>query len=295
MVKSMTAFGRSVLQTEEKTITVEIKSVNNRFLDLNIRLPKIYSPLEEKIRNAVTDAGIKRGKIDITIAYQVNLSSDVEVFLDKGYAESYIKALYDLRDSFNLTDDITTMRVATNKDIFTTRQSDEDLDKLWIELSPIVDKALKEFNNARAAEGERLKEDLISKKNTIKSYVSKIKELSQADISGYKDKLEARLRQTLDGLDIVVDEARILTEVAIFTDKVAIDEELVRLDSHFKAFDEIFKLNEPIGRKIDFLLQEMNREVNTTGSKCSNAQIAHIVVDIKAELEKIREQIQNIE
>ena len=187
------------------------------------------------------------------------------------------------------------MGVAANRDLFTVVRPEEDSDKDWAELCPVLDEAIASFNAMRAAEGERLMQDLASKKANLVRLAAEIKQRSETDIAQYKAKLEARLRSTLENLDIVIDEARILTECAIFADRVAIDEELVRLASHFAAFDEMLLMDIPVGRKIDFLLQEMNREVNTTGSKCSDSEIAHMVVDMKAELEKIREQIQNIE
>jgi len=295
MIKSMTAYGRAVCSTAEKDITVEIKSVNNRYFDCSIRTPRIYSPLEEKIRAQIQQSGISRGKIDVNVSLSVKSSDGITVALDRGYAESYISALRELRDEFSLRDDISVMAVAANRDLFTVVRPEEDSDKDWAELCPVLDEAIASFNAMRAAEGERLMQDLASKKANLVRLAAEIKQRSETDIAQYKAKLEARLRSTLENLDIVIEEARILTECAIFADRVAIDEELVRLASHFAAFDEMLLMDIPVGRKIDFLLQEMNREVNTTGSKCSDSEIAHMVVDMKAELEKIREQIQNIE
>ncbi len=295
MIKSMTAYGRAVCSTVEKDITVEIKSVNNRYFDCSIRTPRVYSPLEEKIRAHIQQSGISRGKIDVNVSLSVKSSDGITVALDRGYAESYIAALRELRDEFSLKDDISVMSVASNRDLFTTVRPEEDSDKDWAELCPVLDEAVASFNAMRAAEGERLMRDLAQKKATLVALAAEIKKQSEADIAQYRTKLEGRLRATLENLDIVIDESRILTECAIFADRVAIDEELVRLDSHFAAFDEMLLMDVPVGRKIDFLLQEMNREVNTTGSKCSDSDIAHKVVDMKAELEKIREQIQNIE
>ena len=295
MIKSMTAYGRAVLQTEAKDITVEIKSVNNRFFDCSVKLPRVYSPLEEKIRSLLQSSGLSRGKVDVSIQLTVKSSEGVHVMLDRAYAESYLAALRDLRDTFGLADDITVMTVASNRDVFTSEQPTSDTEKDWEELRPVVLEAYAAFSAMREAEGGRLKADLLAKKEGIGRMAQRVKELSEISTSGYHDRLEARLRKTLEGLDIAIDEARILTECAIFADKVAIDEELVRLDSHFAEFDSVLESSEPVGRKLDFLLQEMNRETNTIGSKCSDADIAHIVVDMKAELEKIREQIQNIE
>ena len=295
MIKSMTAYGRGVLYTEAKSITVEIKSVNSKYFDCNIKLPRVYSPLEDRIRNLLYTSGLSRGKIDVSVMLTVKSSDGVSVTLDRAFADSYIRALRELRDVYSLPDDITTMSVAACKDVITSEFPTSDTEKDWDELKPVVLEAYEALSAMRAAEGERLCADLLAKKENIKAMAEKVKRLSEANIAGYRDRLEARLRRTLDDLDIEIDQARILTECAIFADKVAIDEELVRLDSHFTEFDRIMNSNVPVGRKLDFLLQEFNRETNTIGSKCCDAEIAHIVVEMKAEFEKIREQIQNIE
>ena len=295
MIKSMTAYGRAALQTDAKDITVELKSVNNRFLDCNIKLPRAYSSLEERVRSLIQSKGISRGKVDLSVSLCIKSSEGVQIGLDRAYAEGYINALKELRDTFGLSGEISTMEVAANRDVFTYEVPANDSEKDWEELCPVIDRAIDAFNEMRANEGERLIKDLISKKENLVRLSREIAKASEKSISEYREKLEARLRRTLDDLDIEMDSARILTECAIFADKVAIDEELVRLDSHFNEFDKIVQSDEPIGRKIDFLLQEMNRETNTIGSKCTDSDISHMVVDMKAELEKIREQIQNIE
>lgn len=295
MIRSMTAFGRAVRQSEAKDIAVEIKSVNNRFFDCNIRLPRFYSALEEKIRSFLASSGLSRGKVDVSVTVNIKENAAANVRVDHAYAESYIAALRDLRDAYGLVDDISTMTVAANREIFTTELPADTTEKDWEELLPVLTQAYEAFTAMREAEGERLRCDLVAKKENLRKMAEEVKVASEKSIAGYHDRLEARLRRTLDDLDIVIDESRILTECAIFADKVAIDEELVRLDSHFREFDKIMEANEPVCRRIDFLLQEMNRETNTIGSKCTDADIAHTVVDMKAELEKIREQIQNIE
>ena len=294
MIKSMTGYGRCREVVGGRDILVEVKSVNSRYIDANIKTGRLYNALEEKLKS-LASTYISRGKIDVNVSLSVKSSDGITVALDRGYAESYISALRELRDEFSLRDDISVMGVAANRDLFTVVRPEEDSDKDWAELCPVLDEAIASFNAMRAAEGERLMQDLASKKANLVRLAAEIKQRSETDIAQYKAKLEARLRSTLENLDIVIDEARILTECAIFADRVAIDEELVRLASHFAAFDEMLLMDIPVGRKIDFLLQEMNREVNTTGSKCSDSEIAHMVVDMKAELEKIREQIQNIE
>lgn len=297
MQKSMTAFGRSRRTSSDGAldITAEIKSVNSRYLDCSVKLSRAYSCLEDKVKSYLTSSGISRGKVEVYIGVDVLEKRGESVVLDKAAAESYINALKELRDEFSLPDDITTMKVAENRDIFTTKRADEDLDSDWEEIKTVLSEAVDGFIAMRAAEGERLCTDVMKKAETIKASAAKIKELSENDIKSYPAKLEQRIKQLLSEFDVETTEQRILTEAAIFADKAAIDEELVRLDSHFKALDEIVHSDETAGRKLDFLVQEINREINTIGSKAGNSEIAHLVVEMKTELEKIREQIQNIE
>lgn len=293
----MTAFGRSRRTSSDGAldITAEIKSVNSRYLDCSVKLSRAYSCLEDKVKSYLTSSGISRGKVEVYIGVDVLEKRGESVVLDKAAAESYINALKELRDEFSLPDDITTMKVAENRDIFTTKRADEDLDSDWEEIKTVLSEAVDGFIAMRAAEGERLCIDVMKKAETIKASAAKIKELSENDIKSYPAKLEQRIKQLLSDFDVETTEQRILTEAAIFADKAAIDEELVRLDSHFKALDEIVHSDETAGRKLDFLVQEINREINTIGSKAGNSEIAHLVVEMKTELEKIREQIQNIE
>lgn len=297
MQKSMTAFGRSRRTSSDGAldITAEIKSVNSRYLDCSVKLSRAYSCLEDKVKSYLTSSGISRGKVEVYIGVDVLEKRGDTVVLDKAAAESYINALKELRDEFSLPDDITTMKVAENRDIFTTKRADEDIDSDWEEIKIVLSEAVDGFIAMRAAEGERLCTDVMKKTETIKASAAKIKELSENDIKSYPAKLEQRIKQLLSDFDVETTEQRILTEAAIFADKAAIDEELVRLDSHFKALDEIVHFDETAGRKLDFLVQEINREINTIGSKAGNSEIAHLVVEMKTELEKIREQIQNIE
>ena len=297
MQKSMTAFGRSRRTSSDGAldITAEIKSVNSRYLDCSVKLSRAYSCLEDKVKSYLTSSCVSRGKVEVYIGVDVLEKRGDTVVLDKAAAESYINALKELRDEFSLPDDITTMKVAENRDIFTTKRADEDLDSDWEEIKSVLAEAVDGFIAMRAAEGERLCTDVMKKAETIKASAAKIKELSENDIKSYPAKLEQRIKQLLSDFDVETTEQRILTEAAIFADKAAIDEELVRLDSHFKALDEIVHSDETAGRKLDFLVQEINREINTIGSKAGNSEIAHLVVEMKTELEKIREQIQNIE
>jgi len=294
MAKSMTAYGRATGQTNGKNITVEIKSVNSRFFDPNIKISRAFSFLEDRVKARVQKE-ITRAKVDVYIGVEITENVGCSVNLDSAYAQSYIEALKNLRDSFGLTDDITVMSVAQNREIFTYVKPEEDAEKDWADILPFLEEALESHSQMRAKEGENLINDISRKKASIMEYAQKIALRSKDCVDLYREKFESRLRALLDDKGLAFDDQRILTECAIYADKVAIDEELVRLSSHFRAFDEIVSSSEPVGRKLDFLLQEMNRETNTIGSKCSDSEIAHTVVAIKCELEKIREQIQNLE
>ncbi len=295
MFRSMTAFGRARETVNGKDIVAEIKSVNNRYYDCTVKITKLYSFLEDKIKQYLQSKGISRGKVEVYVSIDLLEQEGIEINLDTAYAKSYIDALCKLRDTFDLKDDITTARVAMNKDIFTIKKPDDDIEKDWADIKVVLDKALETFFARRESEGENLHKNIVEKIDNIKEYLKEIEKNSESDIKGYASKLEERILKFLNDNSVQIDEQRILTEVAIFADKVAIDEELVRLGSHFDAFNEIVESGEPAGRKLDFLLQEMNRETNTIGSKASNTSTAHLVVNIKNELEKIREQIQNIE
>ena len=295
MFRSMTAFGRARQTVNGKDITAEIKSVNNRYLDVNVKISRMYSFLEDKIKQYISQRGISRGKIEIYVNVDQLEQQGIEISLDTAYAQSYIDALYKLRDTFSLKDDITVTRIASNKDIFNVKKPEDDLEGDWNDIKTVLDIAIDGFIERRITEGENLLKNIREKIENIKGYVAKISENSDRDTKEYAGKLKERILKFLDDQAMHIDEQRILTEVAIFADKVAIDEELVRLDSHFGAFEEIAASSEPAGRKLDFLVQEMNRETNTIGSKASNSDTAHLVVNVKNELEKIREQIQNIE
>lgn len=295
MIRSMTGFGRCRETVEGLDITVEIKSVNSRFLDCTAKISRAYGYLEERIKPYLMSRGVTRGKVDVWISVEVMDSGSVQITADEGYLQGYLEALYTLRDKYGLRDDISVMSVARNHDIFQIKKPEEDIEHDWERVLCVLSKATDTFLSVREREGERLAEDLRSKMQNIKRAVDRIEELSALDVSTYRERLAERIREALGDCQITPDETRLLTECAIHADKVAVDEEMVRLRTHFGAFEEILSSGEPVGRKLDFLMQEMNREINTTGSKCSDAQIAHIVVDVKCELEKIREQIQNLE
>ena len=297
MIRSMTAFGRAVknAESEGKNITVELKSVNNRYLDCNIKISRAYSFLEDRVRQYVQTKGISRGKLDVYVGVEVVENVGMTIGLDKALAESYITALRALRDQFGLKDDISVMTVAQNREIFNVTKPEEDAERDWLSIKPVLDEAIAAFIKVRETEGEKLKADILDKLVKIESIAAKVKELSEDDIAAYHTKFETRLKNLLADNMVELNPQMVLTECAIYADRVAIDEELVRLGCHFDAMREIFKSDEPVGRKLDFLMQEMNRETNTIGSKASNVEIAAMVVEIKSELEKIREQLQNIE
>ncbi len=294
MLKSMTSFGRSRQNVGGKDITVEIKSVNNRYFDCSVKLPRVYSHLEQSIKPRLQERGISRGKVDVYISVEFAECTDTEITVNTEYARSYVNALEQLKAEFGLTSPIDVMDLAKVPDVLTFKKKDDD-ENDWTDLCVVLDAAVDAFLGARASEGLRIKADICSKAENIQSIVAEIQKLSEVDIGGYKSKLEEKLRAALADNNITVDENRILTECAIYADKAAIDEEIVRLGSHFAAFYDYLESDEPVGRSLDFLLQEMNREINTVGSKCVNADIAKLVVGVKTELEKIREQIQNIE
>ena len=295
MFKSMTAFGRERADKNGKDITVEIKSVNNRYFDCSVKLPHVYAPLEQRVKQRLSERGISRGKVDVGVFVNFAEATDTEILVNREYAERYIAALRRLKEEFSLGGEISVMEVARDREVFSIKKPEGDMDAEWADLCEVLDVAIERFITARAEEGERIQNDLSSKIEHIRDVIEKIEALSGDDIGGYKRRLEEKLRAALADNNISIDESRILTECAIYADRAAIDEEIVRLKSHFTAFYGYAEKNEPVGRSLDFLLQEMNRETNTIGSKCSNSDIAHLVVEVKTELEKIREQIQNIE
>ncbi len=295
MLKSMTAFGRDRQSIGGKNITVEIKSVNNRYFDCSVKLPHLFAPIEQRIKPYLQEKGITRGKVDVGIFVEFEEDTDSEISVNYGYAEKYIAALITLKEKFSLSGEINVMDVARDREVFTFTKPDGDIEKDFADLCVVLDAAVSRFLDARAGEGSRIEADLINKVEHIKDVVAQIEKLSGDDIGGYKARLEEKLKAVLADNNITVDENRILTECAIYADKAAIDEEIVRLRSHFSAFYGYLESKEPVGRSLDFLVQEMNREINTIGSKCGNSSIAHLVVECKTEMEKIREQIQNIE
>ena len=294
MMKSMTAFGRASVPGATRDYVVEIRSVNGRYFDCSVKLPRELYPLEEKIRSYVRSSAIARGKIDVSVSFTRHPGEGGRR-VDTAFVSDYLASLYRLRDEFGLPDDITVTKVAAEPGVFVSEGDAADPALEWDALFPALTEACRIHTAMRTAEGEKIEKDLIQKLAFVSKQVDAIEKRSENDISTYREKFEARLRQVLSDERITPDENRILTECAIFADRVAIDEEVVRLRSHISAFSEIAKEPVPTGKKLDFLMQEMNREINTVGSKCSDADIARLVVTVKNELEKIREQIQNIE
>lgn len=294
MIRSMTGFGRARRTVGGRDITVEIRSVNSRFLDCSVRISRSVSFLEERIKPYLQGRGLSRGKVDVSVTVDT-VESDATVALDDGKVRAYLAALTRLRDEFGLRDDISVMTVARNSELFVTVRPEEDAERDWAELEPVLGAAADAFFAAKEREGAALVADLTEKAAEIRQTTEKIAALSEKTVETYRERLAERVRQALADNHVTPDESRILTECAIFADKVAVDEELVRLRTHLGAMEEILCGGDAVGRRLDFLIQEMNREVNTTGSKCTDAEVASAVVDLKCTLEKIREQIQNLE
>ncbi|MBR7181540.1 MAG: YicC family protein [Clostridia bacterium] len=295
MMRSMTAFGRAEAALGERTVTVEIRSVNSRFLDCNARMPRGLASLEPRIKPYLQSRGILRGKVDVTVSLSAAASLGTALMLDSAAAAEYIAALRALRDEFSLVDDISVMQVAQREELFVRRAEELDAEEMWQAVEAALSPAVDAFLACRDAEGERLLADMRDKLQSVREALARIEKTSAADVTLYRERLTARVRDVLADLGETPDESRLLTECAIHADRIAIDEELVRLSSHLASFEEMAGRAQPSGRQLDFLLQEMNREANTIGSKCLDAVVALEVVDIKCTLEKIREQIQNIE
>ena len=295
MMKSMTGFGRASASGTTRDYTVEIRSVNGRYFDCSVRLPRDLFPLEERVRSYIRDKSQSRGKIDVTVTFTRRAGAEGSRTVDTEFVADYLAALRRLRDDFGLPDDITAMKVAAEPGVFCTGEGEIDLDAEWNALLPALSEACRVHDGMRETEGKKIASDLLSKLSFVSGCVDEIADRSEENVRSFRERFENRLRQILSDDRITPDENRILTECAIYADRVAIDEEIVRLRSHVSAFSEIADEKTPSGKKLDFLLQEMNREINTVGSKCADAGIARTVVTVKNELEKIREQIQNIE
>ena len=292
MVKSMTGYGRHESVLHGRTLVIELKSVNNRYLDCNVRLPRVYICAEDGVQRRVK-AAISRGKVDVYVNIENNTEEAVSVPLNQPVAAGYMEALRTMADTFGLESNVSIDLLAKFPDVFKVDKVPEDLEELTADIHAVTEEALRDFDAMRSREGEKLEADLLGRLVTLENFTHQVEQRSPQTVADYRARLTAKLQEVL--ADRQLDESRVLTEAAIFADKVAVDEETVRLHSHIAQFREMLAGGSPIGRKLDFLIQEMNRETNTIGSKCNNLEISTIVVNMKAEIEKIREQVQNIE
>lgn len=292
MIRSMTGYGSAKGEAAGLSLSVELKSVNNRYLDVSVKLPRTLMFAEEPVRAAVA-RHISRGKVDVFISADASASDSFEVRINDALLRGYIAALDEARDRFGLVDDRSLMNLCRLPDVLSTERRELDADELTSGLLDILERALDGYDAMREREGEKLRDDVLSRLAEIERLTGIVEERAPQTVQEYRARLEQKLRETLEGMQ--ADDARILTECAIFADRIAVDEETVRLRSHISQLRSMASGASPIGRKMDFLIQELNRESNTIGSKCQNAEIARVVVDLKAEIEKIREQIQNVE
>lgn len=292
MIKSMTGFGRAQETVDGMTVTVELKSVNHRYFEFTAKVPRTYGFLEEKLKSFL-NARVSRGKMECYVSIENLEESDMEVVVNPSLAKGYVDALRTLSETFGLKEDYSAISIAKFPDVLTLRKAPADEEKIWNAVQKVTELAVERFVTMRETEGEKLRADILSKADTILEHVAFVESRSPKTVREYHEKLRQRMEELLENTQ--VDEQRLLTEAAIFADKVAVDEETVRLRSHISQLREFLNANEPIGRKLDFLVQEMNRESNTIGSKAQDVEIAKRVIAIKAEVEKIREQVQNIE
>ncbi len=292
MIYSMTGFGRFEGEVNGRSITLEIKSVNHRYLEFSCRLTRGYSFLEEKLKSYISSK-ISRGKVDMFVSITEPENTPAEVQINHNLAEGYIKALKQLGTQYGVLNNVTSVDVGRYPDVLTVNKASEDEDVVWNDVKEALDSAMEGFMSLRKNEGERLKADIMARAETIIEIVSEIEKRSPETVKEYQARLKEKIEELLGSNEY--DEQRVITEVAIFADKIAVDEETVRLRSHFEQLKTYLDDDKPVGRSIDFLIQEMNREANTIGSKVKDSELAHRVVRIKNEIEKIREQVQNIE
>ena len=292
MIRSMTGFGRERMVLSGRDILVEIRSVNNRYNELSIRLSRAYLYLEEPLKKLVQEY-ISRGKAEVSVTITNISAPDTVIEVNTSVAKGYVDALRKANEELGLMDDLSLSRVTHFQDIFTVVKAADDEDQMWNDVKTVAESALKKFVSMRENEGARMKEDVLGRLDTIEQMVGVIEEKAPETVTAYREKLFAKLSEVL--ADTAIDEQRVLTEAAIYAEKIATDEETVRLRSHISEFRSILESESIVGRKLDFLVQEMNREANTTGSKAQNIEITKTVIGIKSEIEKIREQIQNIE
>ena len=292
MVKSMTGYGRAREMRNGRDITVEVRSVNNRYLDCTVKMPRAYIFAEDRMKARVQQA-ISRGKVDVFVTIDASAADEAVVAVNEPLARGYYEALTRLKTMFSLPGEVTPEVLAKFPDVLAVTKAEEDVEAIAADICAVLDDALAAYNDMRAVEGEKLAADVAGRVTTIETVVGRVEERSPQTVAAYRQRLETKMQEVLQSATI--DESRILTEAAIFADKIAVDEETVRLRSHIAQLRAMLASDEPVGRKLDFLIQEVNRECNTIGSKCSDLTIAQDVVNMKAEVEKIREQVQNME
>jgi len=292
MIRSMTGYGSAKGKAGDLEITAEVKSVNNRYLDTSVRMPRSFLFAEDAVKAAV-QKHISRGKVDVFISVDSSAANNMTVKVNEGLLKGYLDAIRHISEEYSLTNDLTAVSVSRFPDILSVEKADLDADAISAGIAAVAEQALCDFDAMRLREGEKLCSDVLSKLETIESLVTVVEKESPKTVEAYRNRLREKMTELLGTAGI--DENRILAEAAIYADHIAVDEETVRLRSHMSQLRSMLKGASPIGRKIDFLIQEFNREANTIGSKCQNSDIAHVVVDLKSEIEKIREQIQNIE
>lgn len=292
MIRSMTGYGRYQDTVDGMDITVEIKAVNHRYYEYSSRLPRAYGFLDDKLK-AYLQGSISRGKVDVYVFIDTADAPGSRVTVNHSLVQGYLKALGEIAETYGLRNDVSVMSLARYPDLLTVHREVEDEEAVWAAVRTVADVALNRFLQMREKEGEKLQEDILSRAAAILEAVGQVEERSPQTVREHMDKVQARMRELLG--TATVDEQRLLTEAALFADKIAVAEETVRLRSHISQLEHMLAGNEAVGRKLDFLVQEINREANTIGSKAQDVQLARVVVDIKAEIEKIREQIQNIE
>ena len=292
MILSMTGYGRAEQVLNGRSIQVELRSVNSRYFEYSSRLPRSCSFMEDKLKKLMSKS-ISRGKVELSLQIQTIDAADTVVEVDYPLAQSYHAAMQGLSNALHMPNDITADKLARMPDVLVLRRANANEEQLWQDVSAVAEAALQQFLAMRAVEGEKLQQDVLLRLVTIEEMVGKIEKATEGRVQAYTQRLYEKLKTLLE--DRNIDDSRILTEAAIFADKTAIDEETVRIHSHIQQYREILALSEPVGRKLDFLTQELNRETNTIGSKCQQLEITRLVVDVKSEIEKIREQIQNIE
>lgn len=292
MLKSMTGFGRERVMLDTKEIIVEIRSVNSRYYEFSAKYPRAYGYIEDKLKSLLAGK-ISRGKVEVSVSVFNRVGTDAEIEINEALAKQYVDALRSAGDALSLADDLTLSSIMRLNDVFTIKKTIEDEELVWEQIKQVAQSALDKFVQMRINEGAKMLEDISSRLDFVEKCIGEIERLSPETTKAYMERLTAKIREIVE--DRNIDDARVLTEAAIFSEKTAVDEETVRVRSHLAQYRELLMSDEPVGRKLDFLTQELNREVNTIGSKCQDLEITKTVVDMKSEIEKIREQIQNIE